>query len=534
MRLIPLLFASIALHAGFLVYSIFQDRHPTIKFTDIDYLVFTDGAKYISQGLSPYLRATYRYTPLLGYLVLPNVYWPLWGKLLFSIADLVTGALLYDLCGKWASAWLLNPFVIAISVRGNAESLVCALSVGIVWAIRRWQRTDAHNTMTGKDERWLYLSAVLLGAAVHWKVYPGMYGWCVWWALSPEAASFFTTVRIKYAFVALTTFIALTSWMYTIYGYQFLYETYLYHLTRRDHRHNFSVWFYTMYLESAGVGHLWKSLVGFIPQLVVVAVLGCWGVKRFGLEFGMWATTWWFVIGNKVVTSQYFMWHLCLLPLIIPNSKLRHSPAKAAVLILAWVAAQAIWLSQAYEVEHLGNARFKELWMAGSLLYLVGVWILASVIGQAELCTNSGGVTSRTETQTQPTRLTPLKNDLVLAESHDAGTKAYSVRSTRKVIDGITMVLACLPPALLALVVNPWCILLTPCIILFVYAMTVTEGAEPYALEKRCSHVNRHSNRDAPHNTPSRHPTDTHLRTFIPAPQYSFHTACCHQGPVHK
>ncbi|KAJ3315827.1 hypothetical protein HDV04_000034 [Boothiomyces sp. JEL0838] len=122
-----ILILSIALRLVFLVYGYYQDQHPVIKYTDIDYSVFTDASQYVANNQSPYLRKTYRYTPLLAWLLVPNVYFIYWGKILFCICDLIVGMILYDMAGLWSLFWLVNPFVIVISTRGNAESVLLCL-----------------------------------------------------------------------------------------------------------------------------------------------------------------------------------------------------------------------------------------------------------------------------------------------------------------------------------------------------------------------------------------------------------------------
>ena len=56
-------------------------------FMDIDYAVYTDGAKYVVQNQSPFNRHTYRYTPILSYIMIPNLYYYHYGQLLFSLSD---------------------------------------------------------------------------------------------------------------------------------------------------------------------------------------------------------------------------------------------------------------------------------------------------------------------------------------------------------------------------------------------------------------------------------------------------------------
>jgi phosphatidylinositol glycan class M len=83
------------LRVGFFVWGVYQDANMEPRYTDIDYFVFTDAARFVYNGNSPYQRETYRYTPLLAWMLVPTVSWFFaFGKVLFSIGDMLAGYLL--------------------------------------------------------------------------------------------------------------------------------------------------------------------------------------------------------------------------------------------------------------------------------------------------------------------------------------------------------------------------------------------------------------------------------------------------------
>lgn len=80
------LFIFSALFRLFLIlYGEWQDAHLEVRYTDIDYFVFSDAAALMASGKSPYERSTYRYSPLIAFLLMPNsVFHRSWGKFIFS------------------------------------------------------------------------------------------------------------------------------------------------------------------------------------------------------------------------------------------------------------------------------------------------------------------------------------------------------------------------------------------------------------------------------------------------------------------
>lgn len=316
--------AATALRLILLVYGGWQDAHSAVKYTDIDYMVFTDAARYVAKGESPYARDTYRYTPLLAWMILPTAWegaapWSAltfaFGKVLFALSDVLAGWLVVQLLVRCycfpaeralryvAAVWLWNPMVANISTRGSSEGLLGVLVAALLWA-----------TLTKKP----IFAGLILGLAVHFKIYPFIYGVSIlwWWdaeregsaaavsGLLSKALGFITPSRVKFTVAALASFVALNLIMYLQYGQPFLHHTFFHHLTRIDHRHNFSPYSTLLYLSAAGGAQTRFEALAFLPQLILVVVALPLVLAKKSLTTTMLAQTFTFVTFNKVCTSQ--------------------------------------------------------------------------------------------------------------------------------------------------------------------------------------------------------------------------------------
>ncbi|KAJ4357300.1 GPI mannosyltransferase 1 [Didymosphaeria variabile] len=399
--------AAVVLRAVFLVYGLFQDAYSPMKYTDIDYFVFTDAARFIAQGQSPYARDTYRYTPLLAWLIYPTTWLGFWfsfGKVLFAVGDIVTGWMMFRILRtyhnmsqeralKYASIWLLNPMVATISTRGSSEGLLGVLVTVLLWAVLAKR---------------VALSGFLLGFAVHFKIYPFIYAASIIWWLdddrikghrnsrpSPSATfgnqllSFLNPQRLILALCSLLTFMVLNMIMYLAYGWPFLEHSYFYHLIRIDHRHNFSPYNTLLYLNSSPGANqnasaqpsLELERLAFLPQILLSAVLIPLVLSKRDLPSTMLAQTFAFVAFNKVCTSQYFLWYMMFLPYYLPDSTLLHSRPVGISALILWVLGQVFWLQQGFQLEFNGYSTFVPgLWLSGIFFFIVNVGILGIII----------------------------------------------------------------------------------------------------------------------------------------------------------
>lgn len=373
---------SVVLRIGFFLFGLYQDAFLPVKYTDIDYIVFSDAAKYVIEGNSPYLRETYRYTPLLSWLMIPNNYWYHFGKLIFMICDLITGLLIIKVLKLknvgnvplLSSLWLLNPMVITISTRGSAESVLTVMIMAFVYNLLK-------NNITS--------SAIWLGLSIHFKLYPIIYlpTSLLLLTKSWSIKGLINMVNLKFLIVTLVTLTGFNYLFWYIYGYEFLFNTYLYHLDRLDHRHNFSIYnmvlYYKSALEGGSIGFNIENY-SFIPQLGISGVLLPLLFAKKNFISCLFIQTFAFVTFNKVLTSQYFIWFLIFLPLYISSSNINK---KSGLLYLViWVLSQGLWLFSAYQLEFLGKSTFDvNLFYSSIFFFLSNCWILKNLIQDVDV-----------------------------------------------------------------------------------------------------------------------------------------------------
>ncbi|CAH9133678.1 unnamed protein product [Cuscuta epithymum] len=403
LNLCSLLLFSAFLRLFLILYGEWQDRHMEVRYTDIDYFVFSDAAALMAKGESPYKRSTYRYSPFIAFLLIPNSFiHPSWGKFLFSASDLLVGFLIHKilklrgvperLVSYSVMVWLFNPFTFTIGTRGNCEPIVCAILLWIIICLMKGSLLQA---------------ALWYGFVVHMRIYPIIYALPIilaldplnfqphsteptltdWSSLKPSSylerrslCAFLISIlswrRVMFGLISGAMFFISTGFFFYLYRWEFLHEALLYHLTRTDPRHNFSIYFYHIYLNYEYEFSVLEKLVSFFPQIMVqLAIIFCFAQD---LPFCFFMQTVAFVAFNKVITAQYFVWYFCLLPLILPWSKMKLK-GEGLGCILLWIGAQMHWLFWAYLLEFKGRNVFIQLWIA-SLLFLAANTVVLSII----------------------------------------------------------------------------------------------------------------------------------------------------------
>ena len=397
-----------------------------ILYTDIDYHVFSDGAKHVAKLESPYERETYRYTPLLAALMVPNIkiWYPI-GKFLLSTIDVGVGYLIELLLkyqdninnkdektfndfvkekkgdtyyGYASLFYLYNPLTVVICTRGSADCIITFLVL---------------LSLIYLEKRNYYLSALIYGFAVHFKIYPIIYAPSLYLYLiykeyvkdiirPHEPIKFcqrifhkiietikmafkflFTKVALSFIIISSIVFLFFLGIFYKLIGYKFLYEYLLYHLVRKDHRHNYSIFYYTIYLTYDNDFSKYLSLITFLPQMILILTATIFLYKDINLCLIV--LTMIFVHFNKVITAQYFIWYLSLIPLIIHRNFLfnRHK-TKAIIMFSIWMFFELIWNTFSHKLEYEGQNYFLSMWGIDIGFFLISCLFIKEIIANTQ------------------------------------------------------------------------------------------------------------------------------------------------------
>lgn len=409
---------SVILRLMLIVYGELQDAISEVPYTDVDYKVVTDAAVHVINGRSPFARHTYRYSPILAYIVIPNlIIHSAFGKVLFSLIDIFVGILIKKIVLneneetfitnflavsggkhrqpiklpqkyiKWADwsalIWLYNPLTMVIATRGNGDSLASLLVLlSIYFLLHRHKHASQ-----------FIIAGFFHGLAIHLRLYPIVFSLPLYLTLTRSGksrAQYLLPNRNKILLVisTISTLAGITYLFYYLYGYQFLYESVIYHLVRKDTRHNFSLYFYMQYLTAEQTPSILERVVTFLPQLIVLVVLIFkFGYHRKTLPFCLFAQSFTMVTYNPVVTSQYFVWFLSLLPLCVKNFK-KIGLKTGVAYALIWFLGQCGWLLPAYFLEFKGWNTFDFIWLQGILFFSANIYILQRLVTNFDVVTD--------------------------------------------------------------------------------------------------------------------------------------------------
>lgn len=347
-----------------------------LKYTDIDYRIYSDGTRNIFEGISPFERPTFRYPPILPILLFGNIYLhPVFGKLVFSLFD---SLIIYkiDSCRRnlfnqqppsskydlttttMVILWALNPISAYLCSRGSADSIAnyfILLSIDLFLS------------------KSYFIFAITYSFTIYFRLYPIIYFPSFLGSYLFQQKNYplqKTILQIGYYFsLGIVSFLTFFISSYYFYGSHFLQESILYHLFRIDHRHNFSIYFYLTYLtKSLSLNNIFFSLLPMCNQFVLIITLAS-KYSNKNLSLCILIQTMIFVFYNKVLTGQYFSWILILLPLSIDHlSPIIRSKFVLISIILINI---FLWVYFAYAIEFEGLNSFFMLWICSLMFFIL-------------------------------------------------------------------------------------------------------------------------------------------------------------------
>ena len=186
---------------------------------------------------------------------------------------------------------------------------------------------------------------IIYGLWVHFRIYPIIFLPLIliyeYRNYTNQTAQKLLSTFTKMALFAGGVFVILLVIFYALYGEDFLNETYLFHLTRKDNRHSFSPFFYDIYLSYFDIKPLRN-----LPSLLFIFVMTNQMSRKLSMFYLHFLITFGFVEFNTVITLQYYQWVFGALLLVLPESRILtfNQHKKGFNLAIQWFLGIAIWI----------------------------------------------------------------------------------------------------------------------------------------------------------------------------------------------
>ncbi|CAK90164.1 unnamed protein product (macronuclear) [Paramecium tetraurelia] len=276
-----------------------------------------------------------------------NVWISSFEKILFSFVDMLACVFMQKLVKSTflLNLWIFNPLTIQVSTRGSSDTIIVLLIYVILYLLKKES----------------YVLAALI------------YGFTSLQILISQKECKINDILIYLGLIS-GLFIALLIFFHLIYE-EFLYQTYLYHFTRIDNRHNFSTYFYQIYLSFESITRTQTTLT-YLPKFLIVILAG---LKYYrDLPFAMLIQTLGFVVFNKVQTAQYFVCWIALIPLALQNTKMNNK--EILMLSVIWLILEVQSNFGSYYLEIQGKDVFTMIFVQCVIFFLSNTYLMIKMI----------------------------------------------------------------------------------------------------------------------------------------------------------
>jgi len=309
--------------------------------------------------------------------------------------------------------WLYNPLAINISTRGSSESfIILSPVIGTLYITCKNYEVDILKSMRIKPHTSLsqihiqaLFAGLIHGLSIHTKLYPIIYtsSYMVYFSHQQNKDNpttrkisniqylmiiLFNQTSLTFLLTSILSFIFFTVLSFYYYGLTSLQSSILYHVNRLDHRHNYSTFWYWIYLLKGSnfsspfliisksllsVTFWFLTFLQFSLFLYISITIAC-----YDLCFALFLKTYIFVIFNRVITAQYFTWYMVLLP--VCSESIQWNTKDILISTAFLIFSTSNWLGWAYTLEMLGWNTYRHVWLASLLFFGANVNMLRIIL----------------------------------------------------------------------------------------------------------------------------------------------------------